>query len=54
MRVLRSSIGSREEFACAHLHPQRSLAVLRNKEQKLRLGTGWYSDPTPRIRATNP
>jgi DNA-binding MurR/RpiR family transcriptional regulator len=30
--------------ACAHLHPQRSLEVLRNKEQELRSGTRWYSE----------
>jgi DNA-binding MurR/RpiR family transcriptional regulator len=29
--------------ACAHIHPQRSLAVLRYKEQEFRSGTRWYS-----------
>ena len=29
--------------ACAHLHPQRSLALLRDKEQEFRSGTRWYS-----------
>lgn len=29
--------------ACAHIHPQRSLAVLRHKEQEFRTGTRWYS-----------
>jgi DNA-binding MurR/RpiR family transcriptional regulator len=29
--------------SCAHLQPQRSLAVLRHKEQEFRSGTRWYS-----------
>ena len=29
--------------ACAHIHPQRSLAMLRHKEQEFRSGTRWYS-----------
>lgn len=30
--------------ACAHLRPQRSLALLRDKEQEFRRGTRWYSN----------
>jgi DNA-binding MurR/RpiR family transcriptional regulator len=29
--------------ACAHIHPQRSLQVLRRKEQEFGSGTRWYS-----------
>ena len=29
--------------SCAHLQPQRSLAVLRHKEQEFRSGTRWYT-----------
>jgi DNA-binding MurR/RpiR family transcriptional regulator len=31
--------------SCAHLRPERSLAVLRYKEQELRSGTRWYAPP---------
>jgi len=29
--------------ACAHIHPQHTLEVLRHKEQEFRSGTRWYS-----------
>ena len=29
--------------ACAHINPQRSLTLLRDKEQEFRSGTRWYS-----------
>ncbi len=29
--------------ACAHIHPQHTLNVLRHKEQEFRTGTRWYS-----------
>ena len=39
--------------ACAHLRPQRALAMLGRTEQEYRTGTRWYQEPVKRNRSAN-
>lgn len=40
--------------ACSHIHPQRSLALLRRKEQEFRFGTRWFSSENSDGAAAQP